>query len=101
MANSRLIGIVTALLFLTASQGVRAEILLEHLIVIDRYLSNNDIQSLYSYLEKNPELLTGDDELSQELRSFYDEAAAGNLDFDYAGTPESSDTTSVETALQH
>ena len=89
MTDSRLVGIVTALLFLASSEGVRAEITLEHLIAIDQLLSTNDTRALRSYLERNPELLTGEDELSRELREFYAAASAGNLDFGYpASVPD-------------
>ncbi|WP_170464370.1 hypothetical protein [Ruegeria arenilitoris] len=84
MTDRRLIGIVTALLFLTTSQGARAEITLEQLLVIDEMLSTNDIQALYAYLERNPELLTGEDELSLELRSFHEAASVGDVNLGYA-----------------
>lgn len=107
MTDSRLVGIVTALLFLATTGGVRAEITLEHLIVIDQLLSTNDTRALRSYLERNPELLTGDDELSRELRDFYDAASAGSLDFGYpANAPDNpfdapTGTTSRASSLQH
>lgn len=87
MTDSRLIGIVTALLFLTTSQNARAEITLEHLLAIDQLLSTNDTRALRSYLERNPELLTGTDELSAELRSFYEAASTGTLNFGYTAGP--------------
>ncbi|WP_282118828.1 hypothetical protein [Ruegeria atlantica] len=106
MTDRRLIGIVTALLFLSTTQNARAEITLEHLLVIDQMLSTNDIQALYSYLDKNPQLLSGDDELSLELRSFHEVASVGDLDFSYASSaPASDENRSTENAfaasLQH
>ncbi|WP_170558173.1 hypothetical protein [Ruegeria atlantica] len=106
MTDRRLIGIVTALLFLSTSQNVRAEITLEHLLVIDQMLSTNDIQALYAYLDKNPELLSGEDELSLELRSFHEVASVGDVDFSYAASaPASGENRSADSAfaasLQH
>ena len=102
MTDRKLIGIVTALLFLTASQGARAEIKLEQLLVIDQLLSNNNTQALYDYLERNPELLTGKDELSEELRNFHDAASAGSLDFDYAvGAPANPDDAAAADTQLH
>jgi hypothetical protein len=107
MTDSRLVGIVTALLFLASTESGRAEITLEHLIVIDQLLSTNDIGALQAYLERNPELLTGDDELSRELRGFYDAASAGSLDFGYpAAAPDNpfdapTGTTARASSLQH
>ncbi|WP_170763555.1 hypothetical protein [Ruegeria lacuscaerulensis] len=83
MTDSKLVAIVTALLFLMTSHGARAEITLEHLLVIDQYLSANNTQELRAYLQKNPELLLGDDELSRELRNFNEAATRGRLDFDF------------------
>lgn len=100
MTDRRLIGIVTALLFLSTTQNARAEITLEHLLAIDQMLSTNDIQALYSYLDKNPELLTGEDELSLELRSFHEVASVGNLDFSYATSePASSENRAANEAF--
>ena len=107
MTDRKLIGIVTALLFLTSPQGARAEVTLEHLLAIDRFLSNNDMQALYSYLQRNPELLTGDDELSNELRSFHSSASSGDLDFNYASDPPPPaedipvESTALANSLQH
>ena len=106
MTDRRLIGIVTALLFLSTSHGARADITLEQLLVIDQLLSINDIPALYSYLEKNPELLNGEDELSLELRSFHEAASVGDLDFSYAASaPASVDNSPADNAfassLQH
>lgn len=107
MTDRRLIGIVTALLFLSSTQSARAEITLEHLLVIDQLLSTNDIQALYSYLEKNPDLLTGEDELSLELRSFHEAASVGDVDFSYStSAPANTDGTlnensSFANSLQH
>lgn len=102
MTDSRLMGIVTALLFLATSQEGRAQITLEHLLVIDQYLSTNDTRSLYSYLEKNPELLLGEDELSVELRNFHNSASAGNLDYNYtSGWSANPDDAAVDNAFLH
>ncbi|CUJ93254.1 hypothetical protein RUE5091_01314 [Ruegeria denitrificans] len=102
MADSKLIGIVTALLFLASTQHARAEISLEHLLTIDQLLSTNDTQALQSYLERNPELLTGDDELSAELRNFYNAATTGNLNFGYtAGPVGAAGTEATENELLH
>ncbi|WP_170409162.1 hypothetical protein [Ruegeria atlantica] len=108
MTDRRLIGIVTALLLLSTTQNARAEITLEHLLAIDQMLSTNDIQALYSYLDKNPELLTGEDELSLELRSFHEVASVGDLDFSYASSAPASgesrsgdDADAVAASLQH
>ncbi|WP_170330813.1 hypothetical protein [Ruegeria arenilitoris] len=83
MTDSRLVGMVTALLFLATSGGARAEITLEHLLAIDQLLSSNDTKALQSYLDRNPELLAGEDELSRELREFYNAASSGNLNFGF------------------
>lgn len=102
MTDSRLIGIVTALLFLASTQDARTEITLEHLLAIDQLLSTNDTTALRSYLERNPELLTGEDELSVELRSFYEAASTGNLNFGYtAGPPASAGNAATENDLAH
>ena len=95
-------GIVTALLLLATTQGARSEMTLEHLLAIDGFLSTNDTQSLYSYLQRNPDLLLGNDELSVELQNFYEAASAGNLDFDYAASgARNPDDTANETTFQH
>lgn len=102
MTNSRLMGIVTALVFLATTHGARAEITLEQLLVIDQLLSANDTQALRSYLERNPELLAGEDELSVELRNFYDAASAGSLNFGYTASPAVNATdTAADNELTH
>ncbi len=90
MPNSKLVAIVTALLFLLPSQHVRAEITLEHLLTIDQFLSENNIQALWDYLQKNPDLLLGDDELSLELRSFFETVSRGQVDYGFAGNAANS-----------
>ncbi len=103
MPNSKLVAIVTALLFLMTSHGARAEITLEHLLVIDQYLSENNTQELWRYLQKNPQLLLGSDELSRELRNFYEAASRGHIDFGFSsGTSASADASpSFASSLQH
>ncbi|WP_171102345.1 hypothetical protein [Ruegeria sp. HKCCD7255] len=101
MTDRRLSGIVTALLLLSAASGVRAEITIDQLLIIDQYLSSNDTQSLYAYLQRNPQIMAGNDELSIELRNFYQAASAGSLDFDYSEDQAAApDTTSTESATQ-
>ncbi|WP_170480167.1 hypothetical protein [Ruegeria arenilitoris] len=103
MPNSKLVAIVTALSFLTTYHGVRAEITVEQLLALDDFLSNNNTQGLLEYLQSNPELLQGDDELSNELRNFSEEATRGAVE-DYGYTPaasEGTEATRTDSSLQH
>ncbi|WP_420586164.1 hypothetical protein [Ruegeria sp.] len=102
MPNSKLVAIVTALSFLMTSHGARAEITLEHLLAIDQLLSTNDTQALLEYLQKNPELLQGDDELSRELRSFSEIANSGSVSYDYdPAASGDAEVTRTASSLQH
>lgn len=68
MPNRRLLAIVTALACLGAS-GAGAYTI-EQLRDIERLIVSRDCGGLRSYLGSNPRLLSGNDPLSFELRSF-------------------------------
>ena len=72
MPNSRLVAIVTALVLVAGTPGAHAEMTLEQLLVIERYIQNKDTVGLFRYLQSNPTLLEGDDPLAVELQVFVD-----------------------------
>ena len=72
MPNSRLVAIVTALVLIGGTPGAFAEMTLEQLLVIERYIQNKDTVGLLRYLQSNPTLLEGDDPLAVELQVFVD-----------------------------
>lgn len=79
MPNHRLTAVVTAFLLVFAAIGARAEATLEQLQEIDRLLSARDNRALWHFLQDNPGLMAGDDELAVELRNFCLSVTGGKL----------------------
>ncbi|WP_068112982.1 hypothetical protein [Tropicimonas marinistellae] len=92
MPDKRLVAVVTALMMSTAAFGVRAQATLEQLETIDRLLSTNDTRALWFYMQQNPELLAGNDELSLELRKFCNDVTLGRLRCHYVPSSETAGT---------
>ncbi|MGB7268097.1 MAG: hypothetical protein WBC90_01100 [Albidovulum sp.] len=70
MPNPRLLAVVTAMMFLLGGNALRAELSLSQLQELERIISSNDTGALRSYLDQHPDLLSGNDPLSRELREF-------------------------------
>lgn len=84
MPDRRLVAIVTALLFVMGGLGAQAaEATLEQLRAIDQMLTRKDTRALWSFLRDNPQLMSGDDELAQELRRFCTDVTLGRMSCDY------------------
>ena len=64
--------LLTVLTAITISAGAYAELTLEQLLVIERYIQDKDTVGLFRYLKSNPALLQGDDPLAVELQLFVD-----------------------------
>ena len=89
MPQKRLVAVVTALMLSAAALGARGAVTFEQLETIDRLLTSNDTRSLWAYLQEYPELLAGEDELSQELRKFCTDVTLGRLRCDYVPPDDS------------
>ncbi|TCO70826.1 hypothetical protein [Rhodovulum euryhalinum] len=88
MPDRRLIAIVTGLMLIVGSLAARAaEPTLDQLRVIDALLTRNDTRGLLAFLEQNPDLLLGEDELSAELRRFATTVSGGRLRVDFVAAP--------------
>ncbi|SFC23691.1 hypothetical protein [Tropicimonas isoalkanivorans] len=83
MPDKRLVAVVTALMMSALAPGADAEATLEQLETIDRLLSANDTRALWAYMQQYPELLSGEDELSLELRKFCNDVTLGRLSCHY------------------
>jgi hypothetical protein len=68
--SPRLIAIVTALTCLSGAHGAYAAASAEQLAQIEDLIVSRDCGGLRGYLADYPDLLEGDDPLSEELRSF-------------------------------
>jgi hypothetical protein len=70
MPSSKLIAIITALTCLAGARGVYASYTVDQLADIEQLIVSRDCGGLRAYIGRFPELLEGQDALSEELRSF-------------------------------
>lgn len=96
MPNRRLVAIVTGLMLVFGGvlPGTAAPTL-EQLQTIDGLLSRKDTRGLWAYLQQNPQLLTGDDELAMELRKFCTDVTLGRLSCHYVPSASASELPGV------
>lgn len=77
MPNPNLMAVITALMFLAGTSGAKASYNLAQLQQIEQYILSKDCSALLGYLQLNPAIMDGDDQLAQELRSFADGVEGG------------------------
>lgn len=70
MSNPKLLAIVTAFMLVAGAPGAYATYTLTQLEIIEQFILENDCAALRAFIEENPELLEGDDQLAVELRIF-------------------------------
>lgn len=77
MPNPNLMAVITALMFLAGTGGAKASYNLAQLQQIEQYILSKDCGALLGYLQLNPAIMDGNDQLAQELRSFADGVEGG------------------------
>ena len=70
MPNPKLLAIVTAFMLMAGAPGAYATYTLTQLEIIEQIILDNDCAALRDFIEANPGLLEGDDQLAVELRAF-------------------------------
>lgn len=70
MPSPKLTALITALLFMAGTHGATAAYNLQQLQEIERYIATKNCGALLGYLQQNPSIMSGNDLLAQELRSF-------------------------------
>jgi hypothetical protein len=79
MANQRIVAIVTALLLMSTTASAVQAASIEELRKIDAMVSTQDWAGLYSMVLANPRLISGNDPLSSELRTFMRQNSLGRI----------------------
>ena len=80
MQCSKLLTIITVLVFFGSRSQVLADYTIVQLREIERLTTENDWGALHAYIMSNPNLLQGSDELATELRSFVSDADNGLIE---------------------
>lgn len=70
MPDSRLLAVLTAMMFMCGGGALRAEISLGQLRELEQIVASKNSRALWHYLHLNPAVLEGSDPLAQELRKF-------------------------------
>jgi hypothetical protein len=70
MPTPKLLSLVTVFMLAVGTSGAYAAYTLSDLQVIEQYLLENNVAALSAYVEANPGLLDGDDQLATALRQF-------------------------------
>lgn len=79
MANNNLLAVVTILVMMGSSGAAQQEPSIEDLLTVEKLINGGNWRALFSYVQGNPRLTTGDGPLATELRSFVDDAKRGTL----------------------
>lgn len=79
MPNPKLMAVITALIMITGSSGLRAEYSLAQLQELERLILGKNCGNLWDYLQKNPEIMAGNDALARELQVFVQSTQNGLL----------------------
>ncbi|MGR3661643.1 MAG: hypothetical protein ACU0CA_10735 [Paracoccaceae bacterium] len=77
MPNPNLMAVITALIFFAGTGGAKASYNLGQLQQIEQFILSKDCGALLGYLQLNPAIMDGDDQLALELRSFADGVEGG------------------------
>lgn len=77
MPSSKLTAVITAMMFLAGAPGANAAYNLQQLQVIEQLILAKDCGALLQYLQVNPSIMSGNDPLAQELRSFSEGVTGG------------------------
>ena len=80
MLKPSLMATITALMLVAGTSGLRAEYDLSQLQEIERLVLLKDSGALGRFLALNPQIVSGDDPLARELRSFRNCTQGGQLD---------------------
>ncbi|MGI9391597.1 MAG: hypothetical protein ACR2O1_16185 [Boseongicola sp.] len=70
MSNSKLLAVITALIYLGGHSGAHAAYSIEQLREIEQLITSKNCGGLRGYLHTNPEIIEGADPLAEELRKF-------------------------------
>jgi hypothetical protein len=79
MFHPRLVAVVTALTLMGGATALHAEYSLSQLEEIDRLITARNCAGLWSYVQANPDILSGNDPLANELRVFVSATERGQL----------------------
>ena len=80
MLRPSLLATITAFMLMAGTSDLRAEYNLSELQEIERLVLLKDSAALGRFLALNPRIVSGDDPLARELRSFMNCAQDGQLD---------------------